>query len=181
MYIDRHFLKWFFQLNTIEVIDAAMEKVWFNGEEDVFIFLLNMIKKDVISVNYQVSFIFCIYHTGPSRRLMGWPTDWMTDLRTKQLAARYPSCWKKKPSERQNPRFGIWESRSFSSLYLISGNVSVLPLRLFVFFFSLSSIREIKRQLVTDWHADGKRGRANEPKQGWNWKMRGTLECQWMN
>lgn len=46
------------QLNTAEVIDAAMEKVWFTGEDDVFIFLLNMIKKDVISVNYQVGLFY---------------------------------------------------------------------------------------------------------------------------
>ncbi|KAK7603760.1 hypothetical protein V9T40_003759 [Parthenolecanium corni] len=43
------------ELNTIEVIDSAMDKVWNIGEDDVFIFLINMMKKDVISTNHQLS------------------------------------------------------------------------------------------------------------------------------
>ena len=31
-----------------------MEKVWNTGDEDTFIFLLNTIKKNIISINYQV-------------------------------------------------------------------------------------------------------------------------------
>ncbi len=52
------FISVILQSNTIEVIDLAMEKVWNIGEDDVFMFLLNMMKKDVVSVNYQVIF-FC--------------------------------------------------------------------------------------------------------------------------
>jgi hypothetical protein len=44
----------YLQRSFTEVIDSALEKAWHGGDSDVFIFLLNAIKKNVISVNYQV-------------------------------------------------------------------------------------------------------------------------------
>lgn len=42
------------QKNALEVINSTMEKVWTSGEDDGFTFLINMMKKSVISVNYKV-------------------------------------------------------------------------------------------------------------------------------